>query len=409
MTDNEIYRILVFGPTGAGKSQFCNFTLKDLDNIINKVSNSLNSCTQNPQSNFFKRNGINCELIDTAGNNDTDNNDIKNLEKVCEYLKTKGCINYIILLLNYEDRLQKDTRDYIETLGKIFTPKEFYTHLCVIFTHLPEKENQKVKEKKITIKTEIGNILRKTFNIKENDKLPTIKVYFINTEVDEDENGVKKFDEKSQKTVDIMLEQMKLDVSMNPPINTTQLDTTGKSAKKRKDEQEKKIKELEKLLEQEKKRKEEEEKQKIRLEEEIKKRKKDDEEIKKKEKELQEITKKQEEERKRLEAIKREAQRQKEENKAKQKAINEIAKKNKIDVQTLDSVMEVSLEIAKAESVLAGGGALLWLGGAALTCLCPLAGPIIASLGIGTIIGGGLTATVAGSAAGISKLIKENQ
>ena len=77
MTDNEIYRILVFGPTGAGKSQFCNFTLKDLDNIINKVSHSLNSCTKNPQSNFFKRNGINCELIDTAGNNDTDNNDIK--------------------------------------------------------------------------------------------------------------------------------------------------------------------------------------------------------------------------------------------------------------------------------------------------------------------------------------------
>ena len=110
MTDNELYRILVFGPTGAGKSQFCNFAQRDLENKINKVSNSLNSCTKEPQSNFFQRNGINCELIDTAGNNDTDNNDVKNLEKVCEYLKSKGHINYIILLLNYEDRLQKDTR-----------------------------------------------------------------------------------------------------------------------------------------------------------------------------------------------------------------------------------------------------------------------------------------------------------
>ena len=98
MTDNELYRILVFGPTGAGKSQFCNFAQRDLENKINKISNSLNSCTKEPQSNFFQRNGINCELIDTAGNNDTDNNDVKNLEKVCEYLKSKGHINYYIII-----------------------------------------------------------------------------------------------------------------------------------------------------------------------------------------------------------------------------------------------------------------------------------------------------------------------
>ena len=188
MSDNELYRIIVFGPTGAGKSQFCNFAQRDLDNIINKVSNSLNSCTIYPQSNFFQRNGINCELIDTAGSNDTNNKDDNNLEIVCQYLKSKGYISYIILLLNYEDRLQKDTRDYIETLGKIFTPKEFYTHLCVIFTHLPEKQNRKVKEKKSENKKEIGKILRETFDIKESDKLPNVKVYFVNTEIDEGES-----------------------------------------------------------------------------------------------------------------------------------------------------------------------------------------------------------------------------
>ena len=327
MSDNEFYRILVFGPTGAGKSQFCNFAQKDLENKINKVSDSLDSCTQDPQSNVFQRNGINCELIDTAGNNDTDNNDVKNLEKVCEYLKSKEQIHYIILLLNYEDRLQKDTREYIETLGKIFTPREFYTHLCVIFTHLPEKENKKVIEKKKKINKEISNLLRKTFDIKEKEQLPKTKVYFINTEIDEDDDGEKKFDEKSQKTVDILMEQMKLDIKDFPPIYTKELDITGKSSKRRKEEQEKKIKELEKLLEQEKKRKEEEEKEKKRLEEEIKKRQKDDEERRKKEKELEEIKKRQEEERKRLEAIQRETQRQQEEKEAKQKAINESAKK----------------------------------------------------------------------------------
>ena len=255
MSNNEFYRILVFGPTGAGKSQFCNFVQRDLENIINKVSDSLNSCTQDPQSNFFQRNGINCELIDTAGNNDTDNNDVKNLEKVCEYLHSKEHIHYIILLLNYEDRLQKDTREYIETLGKIFTPKEFYTHLCVIFTHLPEKENTKVKEKKRKNKEEICKILKKTFDIKENERLPTTRVYFINTEIDEDDNEEKKFDEKSQKTVDIMMEQMRLDIKDIAPISTKELDITGKSSKKRKEEDEKKIKELEKLLDKKEKEK----------------------------------------------------------------------------------------------------------------------------------------------------------
>ena len=409
MSNNEFYRILVFGPTGAGKSQFCNFVQRDLENIINKVSDSLNSCTQDPQSNFFQRNGINCELIDTAGNNDTDNNDVKNLEKVCEYLHSKEHIHYIILLLNYEDRLQKDTREYIETLGKIFTPKEFYTHLCVIFTHLPEKENKKVKEKKIKNKEEICKILKKTFDIKENERLPITRVYFINTEIDEDDNEEKKFDEKSQTTVDLMMEQMRLDIKDIAPISTKELDITGKSSKKRKEEDEKKIKELEKLLEQERKRKEEEEKEKKRLEAEIKKRQRDDEERRKKEKELEEIKKRQEEERKRLEAIQREAQRKIEENEAKQKAINELAKKNHIDIQTLDNVMDASLDIAKYESIAAGGGALLWIGGAALTCVCPIAGPLIAAFGLGATMGGGLSASVAGTVAGVSKLIKDYQ
>ena len=409
MSNNEFYRILVFGPTGAGKSQFCNFVQRDLENIINKVSDSLNSCTQDPQSNFFQRNGINCELIDTAGNNDTDNNDVKNLEKVCEYLHSKEHIHYIILLLNYEDRLQKDTREYIETLGKIFTPKEFYTHLCVIFTHLPEKENKKVKEKKIKNKEEICKILKKTFDIKENERLPKTRVYFINTEIDEDDNEEKKFDEKSQTTVDLMMEQMRLDIKDIAPISTKELDITGKSSKKRKEEDEKKIKELEKLLEQERKRKEEEEKEKKRLEAEIKKRQRDDEERRKKEKELEEIKKRQEEERKRLEAIRREAQRKIEENEAKQKAINELAKKNHIDIQTLDNVMDASLDIAKYESIAAGGGALLWIGGAALTCVCPIAGPLIAAFGLGATMGGGLSASVAGTVAGVSKLIKDYQ
>ena len=148
MSINRLYRIVVFGPTGAGKSQFCNFSQRDLENNINEVSGSLNSCTQDPKSNIFTRCGIDIELIDTAGNNDSGNNDIRNLQKVCDYLKTKEQIDYIILLLNYDDRLQNDTRDYIKTLGNIFTTNEFYTHFCVVFTHFPEKETKKIQKTK---------------------------------------------------------------------------------------------------------------------------------------------------------------------------------------------------------------------------------------------------------------------
>ena len=148
MPKNGLYTTVIFGPTGAGKSQFCNFAQRDLKNNINKVSISLSSCTQDPQSNIFSRKGVDLEFIDTAGNNDSQNKDTENLEKVCQFLRNKNQIDYIILLLNFEDRLANNTREYIQTLGKIFTPKEFYTHLCIIFTHLPPKETKKVKDKK---------------------------------------------------------------------------------------------------------------------------------------------------------------------------------------------------------------------------------------------------------------------
>ena len=77
MIDN-ILRTLIVGPMGAGKSQFYNFVQKDETNSINKVSNSLESCTQGPKSNEFKRIETNFDFIDRAGNNDSDDIDIAN-------------------------------------------------------------------------------------------------------------------------------------------------------------------------------------------------------------------------------------------------------------------------------------------------------------------------------------------
>ena len=151
MEEKELYRVIIVGPTGVGKSQLCNFVQRDLTNSINIVSDSLNSCTQDPFSNIFSRQGITFEFIDTAGSSDSSNNDIKNLEKLVDYLKIKKEIDYIILVLTFKERLTYDTREYIETLGKIFTSNEFFKHLCVVFTKFPKNPNN--KENKIKNKS----------------------------------------------------------------------------------------------------------------------------------------------------------------------------------------------------------------------------------------------------------------
>ena len=84
------------------------------------MSNSFDSCTQKPYTNYFKRNDVNIELIDTAGSADSSNNDMNNLEALVNYLKTKKQLDYIILLLKFGERITKDTREYLNTLGKIF-------------------------------------------------------------------------------------------------------------------------------------------------------------------------------------------------------------------------------------------------------------------------------------------------
>jgi len=409
MKKDGIYRTVVFGPTGAGKSQFCNFSLKDLNNNTNKVSDSLNSCTSKPQSNIFTRCGINIELIDTAGSNDTENRDLENLENVCAFLRPKKQIDYIILLLNYEERLQKNTRDYIEILGNIFTPIEFYTHLCVVFTHLPEKINKKVNQKKAQIKEEVYNIINKIFGIDENQNLHKIQVYFLNTEVDEDDDGNKKFDKTSQATVDVIYKQMIIDTNKFPPISTKDIEASGKNKILREEEQKKKIKELEEIIRQDEIRKKKEEEEIKRLKKEIEDKKRSEQERKKKEQELKEIQRKQEEERKRLEQIKKEAQKIEEENKKREEAIKQICKENKIDVQTLNNVIDFGGGFAAGGGIGAGIGLLLTLGGAALTCVCPVLGPAVMSFGIGATVGGGADVAIGGAIAGVSKIIKETQ
>lgn len=374
MIEKDFYRIIVIGPTGAGKSQFCNFIMRDSTNETFKVSDSLNSCTQDPYSKNFERKKTKYEIIDTAGNSDTSNNDEKNLEKLISFLKEKKTIDHIALILNFNQRLSGPSRDYLKLLGKIFTPWEFYSHLCVFFTKSPLKPKKKeMKMQKIYIE-EINHILKETFQIPKDLRVPEIRVFFIDTEFDEDEQ---KYEELFQDTVDIMLKYMKLNIYRYNSIDTSKLDIQGKRTQEyeiRKCETSRKLSVLigkqSKIWE---------------LEKDIEnaRQNKDIELVKQKEKKLEELKKSDTQELKldeeSVEKFKIFQQKEKECLEIEKKIDEEALNKN-IHVEDLDTVFDKYDVISKKLGI--GGAAtfLLGLGGIAATSICPIAGPIIASV-----------------------------
>ena len=281
--ESNIYKIAVIGPTGSGKSQFCNFVLKDKTNTKYEVSDSLNSCTQDPFSvDPFERNNIKIQIIDSAGSSDSGNKDIENLKKFVEYLRNKEELHYILLILKYETRVIGQTKQFIETLAQIFAPFEFFSHLSIVFTMSPmddeecddddeedKKEKNKIREQKKKYALEISEILDKIFRIEDEHKklLESNKAFFVDTVVKKN-----KFNEMSQKTVDTILDWMQFNLKKLGPINTKNLDYNEDSIKIRRnkemEELNKKIKELNDKLIKEKK-----EKEKIRAQNKEKKRK----------------------------------------------------------------------------------------------------------------------------------------
>ena len=249
---SKIFRIAVIGPTGAGKSQFCNFCLKDKTNKTYEVSNSLNSCTQDPFSTIpFERNNINIELIDSAGSSDSGDKDIENLKKFVIYLREKKELDYILLLLRFEDRVTGPTKKFIETLSNIFAPFEFFSHLSIIFTRSPINPDDDEIEERNKYSLEIGEIIDKIFKLNESHKklLEPNKTFFIDTKLRK-----KEYDEQSQKTVDVILDWIKFNSKRIGPIKTENLDYNEENIKIRRD---KELQELKEKIEKEKKRVEE--------------------------------------------------------------------------------------------------------------------------------------------------------
>ena len=206
---NKLFRVVLVGPTGAGKSQFCNFLHNDLTNSIYKVSNSLNSCTLVPKSTIVERQNIKIELIDSPGSSDSNNNDEDNLKALATFLRSKNEIHQIFLVLNFEDRFCKDTRDYLKILSTIFPPNQFLSNLMVVFTHYPIELDEEYIDKANLYKRELKDELNKIFQAKENVKNNEIPVYFINTKIFK-KNQNPYFNQKSIRTAFDLIEELKV-------------------------------------------------------------------------------------------------------------------------------------------------------------------------------------------------------
>lgn len=355
--NENILKVLIFGPMGVGKSQFCNFCQKDITNSKNRVSDSLVSCTQEPRPNVFERIGTYFNFIDTAGNNDSDEIDIINLHKLVSFLKNIKEIHYIILVLKFGERFTGDTKQYIEALGKIFTVREFFCHLSIVFTKFPNEPSEQDLKTRDTFNSEINTLLRKIFQPNEIDNLHDNEIYYIDTSFDEQNLDIY---QKNQEIVDKILRQIISIQGLYNPINTENLDITGKNAKLRR---QKEIEELKQKLENERRLKElaQQEAREARIRQE-------------------EAERAYQRERDLLDEINN-LQKVNHENNEKLEKINE-AKSAKLN--SLNRISNIGSNLTKNGGLTALGSLGLGLLGAAITPVCPVVGPCLVAFSVGS-------------------------
>lgn len=142
-------------------------------------------------------------------------------------MQSKNEIHQILLILSFEDRLSKDTRQYLKILSWIFTPMQFMSNLIVIFTHYPKDPDEEDIEKFYQHKYEINEELNKIFDIPSEykSKIPQIPVYHFNTKV-LNKNTSPHFEENSIKASNDLINDIKFRItsSFYKPINTTNLE-----------------------------------------------------------------------------------------------------------------------------------------------------------------------------------------
>ena len=211
LKDKKIYKVIVIGEAGVGKSQFCNFVNKDQSNSLFKINQGLTGCTKNFSSKQFNRLGIDFEFIDTPGIEEDDrSNSNRNINDLYNLKKEKK-FDYIIFIQKFLNiRISECVIKYIKDLNNIFTAEELFTHSCIVFTHYNGDIDEDNDYYKKLHEEQLNNIFNEAFAANKNkQEIFNLNKYYVNTRFRNNNNN---YNEKNQKIIDNMLKQIKIEV-----------------------------------------------------------------------------------------------------------------------------------------------------------------------------------------------------
>ena len=131
--DKNNLKVVLIGETGVGKSQLGNFILQ---NECFKIGNGKNSETEILSEGYSHLDGMNVTIVDTPGLNDTGSKDEEIMNLIVKKFQEDNSIDGIILVYSFRvpRRVQKH-RELVNNLIKLFGKDLLEKRLKVIFTN----------------------------------------------------------------------------------------------------------------------------------------------------------------------------------------------------------------------------------------------------------------------------------
>ncbi|BFU18152.1 50S ribosome-binding GTPase/AIG1 family, putative [Entamoeba histolytica] len=200
-------KFLLIGETGTGKSSAGNFILRK--NVF-KVGDGPISETRDVDVQSGEGDRSDVTVIDTPGFNDSEkkvdkNIDNKHIQNIVDCVRAKG-LQGIILTMDFSGNTFSETiQKVIKIINDVFPIKDFWKHVCIVWTKcyysLSRKQLEKGKKIKEQFKEELISFINQINKTNENIDIP---MYYVDSEPDEesDEGDDKKQDKDNDKKQD---------------------------------------------------------------------------------------------------------------------------------------------------------------------------------------------------------------
>ncbi|EDR28942.1 hypothetical protein, conserved [Entamoeba dispar SAW760] len=199
--------LLLIGETGVGKSSLGNFILKD--NVFN-VSSKPKSETKNTIGYYGEDDKSDVFVIDTPSLNDSDGFDNEGIQNIIECVKNTR-LQGIVLTMDFRiNRFSTNLRDIVKIISDVFQFKDFWKHICIVWTkcynYTPKNKLEKDKILKNEIKEEMIKFIKQTNKINENIDIEKtnkdfIPMYFVDSQPDEDYYDNTRSEEEIEKLI----------------------------------------------------------------------------------------------------------------------------------------------------------------------------------------------------------------